>query len=87
MVSFLGSVILLALAFGFSKSGLAKNFTELTQKLHASGTINCPKKKLQGRVNIYYSLNISKNNIFYSFSHIFFFVYDYEHLGRIVLEY
>ena len=44
MVSFLGSVILLALAFGFSKSGLAKNFTELTQKLHASGTINCPKK-------------------------------------------
>ena len=45
MVSFLGSVILLALAFGFSKSGLAKNFSELTQKLHASGTINCPQKK------------------------------------------
>ena len=47
MVSFLGSVILQALEFGFSKSGLAKNFTELTQKLHASGTINCPKKKFQ----------------------------------------
>ena len=80
MVSFLGSVILLALAFGFSESDLAKNFTKLTQKCHASGTINCQKKNTMKSQHLLstYSLNISKNNIFYSFSHIFFFVYDNE---------